>query len=82
MESSNIVRDLATDPIQWRFNRIDGGPKFGVTVTALIGEGDMTFGFEINSLDTSNDEQIARADGFPEPIIETALKYLRGFCCQ
>lgn len=70
------IANLPADPSLWRFNRIDGGGPFGVTVTASIGKGDMAFSFEVNSRDPSC-EGAARDYGFPAPVVEKALTYLR-----
>ena len=59
----------------WRLHRQDGGPGFGVTVTAETGHGDMTFTFEVNTLDPSC-EQAARDAGFPPSIIDAAISLL------
>ena len=70
------ITNLPADPALWRFDRMDEGGPFGVTVFASIGKGDMAFSFEVNSRDPSC-EQAARDHGFPEPIIDAALKVLR-----
>jgi len=70
------IANLPADPARWRFNRTDGGAAFGVSVVASIGKGDMAFSFEVNSRDPSC-EQAARDYGFPLPVIEKALTYLR-----
>ena len=72
------IMNLPADPSRWRFDRIDHGPQMGTAVIASTGEGDMMFSFEVNSKDPSC-EKAARDHGFPQVIIETALKYLRGF---
>jgi len=69
------VKNLPTSPSAWRLHRQDGGPSFGVTVTAETGHGDMTFAFEVNTLDPSC-EQAARDAGFPPSIIDAAVALL------
>ena len=69
------MTNLPTNLSAWRMNRIDGGSEFGVTVTAETGRGDMTFAFEVNTLDPSC-EQAARDAGFPPSIIDAAVALL------
>jgi hypothetical protein len=72
MHNQNLPTDLAS----WRFKRIqDGDPKFGISVTAETGRGDMTFGFEVTTLDPAS-EQWAIDYGFPEIVVKHAMRIL------
>jgi len=65
--------NLSTNPANWRFNRVDGGTEFGVTVTASTGYGDMAFSFEVMDADSA---KFAVDYGFPQNIVEIAMKIL------
>ncbi len=68
--------NLPTDPSAYRFKRVqDPDPQFGITVTAETGRGDMTFGFEVTTVDPSC-EQAARDFGFPEAVIDHAIRIM------